>query len=279
MLAITPSKINWRLFVYTRQNLLIALGLVGTAILIVMLAIWPQITSISETQTKLTKAKKELLRVTAKLNELEAVKISAEFSQTDKVNQVLPSKKPLIEFMTGLNSIAAITQVGVTDLKISPGQIATDSSQLKLSNRKIGQNSYDSLDLILTVSGELTNIQRFLSLIEQMSPITTITAIDLNREIRSGFAAATTATTYSDLKSSSNATDQVITTANLSLQVYYFSQQISASLTTALPQITARERTIFQTIQGFTLPQIEAQSQVTGGGNQTLFQIDKIMTQ
>ncbi|HCC84788.1 MAG TPA: hypothetical protein DEP87_03845, partial [Candidatus Pacebacteria bacterium] len=146
MLAITPSKINWRLFVYTRQNLLIALGLVGTAILIVMLAIWPQITSISETQTKLTKAKKELLRVTAKLNELEAVKISAEFSQTDKVNQVLPSKKPLIEFMTGLNSIAAITQVGVTDLKISPGQIATDSSQLKLSNRKIGQNSYDSLD-------------------------------------------------------------------------------------------------------------------------------------
>ncbi len=256
-----PQNINWRLFVYTRKNFLISIAVILAAVLIVAFAIWPQIASITETQRKLSKEQKELQKVTIKLRELDTIKVSPEFNQTDKVNQVLPSRKPLLEFLSGLNTIAGITQVAVSDLKVNPGQIATDSSQLKTVSRKAGQANYDFLDLKLAVSGQLTDIQRFLSLIEQISPITTITQIDLNRENKPG------------------ATGVILTKAELTLRVHYFTQQITTSLTATLPQITAREKNIFKTIQDFTIPVAENPTKVTGGGNTNPFLTDIILDQ
>ncbi len=256
-----PKNINWRLFVYTRKNLLVAIAVVLSAVLILTLAIWPQIASISETRAKLSKEQKELQKVTIKLRELDTIKVSPEFSQTDKVNQVLPSKKPLLEFLAGLNTIAEVTAVAVSDLKVTPGQIATDSSQLKTAARRANQANYDYLDLKLAVSGQLESIQRFLSLIEQISPITTITQIDLNRENRP------------------SAGGVILTKAELTLRVHYFTQQVTTSLTTALTQISVREKTIFQTIQEFTIPVAENPTRVTGGGNINPFITDVILDQ
>ena len=256
-----PKTINWRLFVYTRRNLLVSLAILFAAILVIAFAIWPQITSITETRAKLAKEQKELQKVTIKLRELDTIKVSEEFNQTDKVNQVLPSRKPLLEFLSGLNTIAGITQVAVSDLKVNPGQIATDSSQLKTATRKTGQANYDFLDLKLAVSGQLHDIQRFLSLIEQISPITTITQIDLNRDKKSG------------------ASGVILTKAELTLRVHYFTQQITTSLTTTLPQITSREKNIFKTIQDFTIPVAENPTKVTGGGNANPFLTDVILDQ
>lgn len=256
-----PKTINWRLFVYTRKNLLVAGAVIIAAILVVVFAIWPQITSIADTRTKLAKEQKELQKVTIKLRELDTIKVSEEFNQTDKVNQVLPSRKPLLEFLSGLNTIAGSTQVAVSDLKVNPGQIATDSSQLRTTARKAGQASYDFLDLKLAVSGQLGDIQRFLSLIEQISPITTITQIDLNRDKKSGDG------------------NVILTKAELTLRVHYFTQQITTSLTATLPQITTREKTIFKTIQEFTIPVAENPTKVTGGGNANPFLTDAILDQ
>lgn len=256
-----PKTINWRLFVYTRMQLLFAIAIAVAGLLIVAFAIWPQITSIAETRSKLAKEQKELQKVTIKLRELDTIKVSEEFNQTDKVNQVLPSRKPLLEFLSGLNNIAGVTQVAVSDLKVNPGQIATDSSQLKSAARKSNQAGYDFLDLKLAVSGELENIQRFLTLIEQISPITTITQIDLNRDRKT------------------NASGLILTKAELTLRVHYFTQQVTTSLTTTLPQITTREKTIFKTIQEFTIPVAENPTKVTGGGNSNPFLTDAILDQ
>jgi Tfp pilus assembly protein PilO len=245
---INQKQFNWRLFVYTRMNLLLGIGVIIAGVMILALATWPQISSILETQTKIAKEKKELQKVSVKLQELDAIKISPEFKDTDTVNGVLPSKKPLLEFMTSLNSIASLTNVVISDLKISPGQIATASSELKTASRRTNKNSYDALDLNLAVSGQLNDIQRFLSLIEQISPITTITKIDLNREVKV------------------NDGGSIKTKADLDLRVHYFTQQITTSLTTTLPQITQRERTIFKTIY-VTLPVSDSPTKIEGGKN------------
>ena len=231
-----PKKqLNWRLFVYTRMNLLFGIGAIIAGLMIVAFATLPQINSITETQAKIAKEKKELQKVSVKLRELDAIKIAPEFQDTVTVNKVLPSKKPLLEFMSGLNAIAATSNVIISDLKINPGQIATTSGELKSSLKKDSKTSYDALDLNLAVSGELNNIQRFLSLIEQISPITTIIKIDLNQDNKIG------------------QTGLVKTKADLGLRIHYFTQQITSSLSTSLPEITIREKTIFKTILDFTI--------------------------
>ncbi len=221
-----------------------------------MFAILPQITSITETRAKLTTQQKEVKAINLKLQELEANRLSPEFSQVDTVNQVLPTKKPLLELMTSLNAISGLTQVTISDLKINPGQIATDSSQLRTSTVP-NKNGYDSLELNLAVSGQLANIQRFLSLIEQVSPITTITKINLNR-------------------SSKVASGSAATKADLTLSVHYFTQEVKSSLMAPLPKITQREKEIFQTIQKFTIPVSDTTNQVEGGGNTNPFPVDAI---
>jgi len=256
-MANPKKQLNWRLFIYTRMNLLLGIGTIIAAIMILSLATWPQISSIMDTKAKVTKEKKELQKVSVKLQELEVIKVSPEFQDTVTINKVLPSKKPLLEFMSGLNSIASATNVIISDLKVNPGQIATDSSELKSTARK-SKTSYDALDLNLAISGDLNSIQRFLSLIEQISPITTITKIDLNRESK---------TTISG---------ESLTKADLGLRIHYFTQQITSSLTATLPQITAREKAVFKTISEFTIPVSDSPTQIEGGGNTNPFLTDQI---
>jgi Tfp pilus assembly protein PilO len=258
MPTLTTKTFNWRLFVYTRKNLLVGIGAILAGLLIVAFAIWPQISSLIETQTKLKKEQAELKKVTIKLQELDQIKVSPEFSQVDTVNQVLPSRKPLLELMTGLNSISGATGVAISDLKIAPGQIATDSSELTASSKK-NPKDYAFLDLSVVISGELNNIQRFLSLIEQISPITTITKINLSREHKMAASGA------------------VLTKAELDLRVYYFTQQITFSLTAPLPKTSAKELEIFKTIQSFTIPEADTTDKVEGGGNLNPFPASDIV--
>lgn len=253
------SELSWRLFVYTRKELLFAVGVFMAAFLVVVLAIMPQISAIQTTNTKLTKETAELEKFTSKYKELEQIKLSPEFAQSEKIDSILPSKKPLLELMSAINAVASSSQVAVTELKINPGEIATSSAQLKQVFRQ-NPTAYDSIDLSLKVYGQLNNIQQFLVMIEQISPITTITKITLNQ-------------------STNKQSGVIVTTAQLTLQTNYFTQQIKTSLATGLPKISAREKEIFATIQGFTIPEPEEQTEVTGGGQADPFAIEKLPTE
>lgn len=257
-MANKKSDLSWRLFVYTRKELLFAIGIFFGAFLMVVLAILPQINTIQTTNAKLAKEKTELDKYTSKYKELEQIKLSPEFGQSEKIDSILPSKKPLLELMSAINAVAASSQVAITELKISPGEIATTSAQLKQAYRQ-NPAAYDEIELSLKVYGQLNNIQQFMVMIEQISPITTITKITLNQ-------------------STNQQSGVVITTAQLSLQTNYFTQQIKTSLTAGLPKISNREKEIFATIQGFTIPEPEEQTEVTGGGQADPFAVEKLPT-
>lgn len=249
------KDLYWRLFVYTRKQLLLGIGVFMASFLVVILAIIPQINTIGKTNAKLAKEQGELDKVTNKYKELEQVKLSPEFAQADKIDAILPSKKPLLELMNGLNTVAGLTQVAVGELTISPGEIATSSAQLKVSQTA---KAYDHIELEITVTGQLANIQQFMVMIEQISPITTITKIALNQTNKGKTDASV-----------------VLTTARLSLSTSYFTQQIKTTLTSALPKISEREKEIFETIQSFTIPEADAQTEVQGGGETDPFNIER----
>lgn len=252
------NDLYWRLFVYTRKQFLLALGIFGATFLVVALAIIPQISAINKSNANIAKQQTELDKFSAKYKELEQVKLSPEFAQADKIDLILPSKKPLLELMNAVNTVAAISQVAVTDLQVSPGEIATSSAQLKQLNRKQSV-TYDAIELTITVTGQLANIQQFMTMIEQISPITTITKISLNQSNR--------------VKTDPSL---VLTVARLSLVTNYFTQQIKTTLTSALPKISEREKEIFETMQSFTIPEAENPTEVQGGGQTDPFAVEKL---
>ncbi|MFH2118483.1 MAG: GspMb/PilO family protein, partial [Candidatus Paceibacterota bacterium] len=190
-----------------------------------------------------------------KAQELEQLKFSPEFAQAEQINRVLPSHKPLLELLNNLNSVAGETKVSITDFEISPGEIASDSTQAKeAGSSKKSNTDYDRLDLDLTIVGPLPQVRMFMDLIEKVSPLTTITNLTIDRKVN-------------------NSQIEDATRADLSLSAYYYTKPISSTLSSALPIISEEEKRVFQAILEFSPTQIEGQTTIISGNNNDLFGI------
>lgn len=224
----------------------------GAAIL--FFAAYPQIGEITANYRKLQKENSYLDKLTKKAVELEQVKTMPEFMQAEKVSEVLPSHKPLLEVLTQLNQAAQTNQVIISELKVSPGEIATDSTQI--DNKSKSGKTYNILDLELVAVGQLENVEKFMSTIEKFSPITTITDLSLSRSIiaRSG---------------------AVQTKAELKISSHFFTQSISTTIENPLPKIGQKEGETFLKIQEYTPPEIEKQTEIMGG-EEGFFDVGKI---
>jgi len=175
------------------------------------------------------------------------------FAQAEAVNEVLPSHKPVLELLTSLNGAAAGSGVVVTDFVLSPGEIATDSTKVQVNTRK-SKGKYDVLKLELNVTGPLKQVEEFMTLIERISPITSITDITLSRN-----------NTIKDGES------EISAKADLSLSTYFFTQPINAAIEAPLPQIGTKEQEVFLTIKEFTPSNLIKQTEIQGGGQTDFF--------
>lgn len=249
---------NWRLFVATRRYLALTIAFSAATLAILFLAIYPQIGTLTATQRKLKSEQAVVEKLRRKSIELEQIKTLPEFAQADVVNEVLPSHKPVLELLTSLNNAAVTSQVVISDFTISPGEIATDSTKAQIKTKKSSGN-FDVLKLDLSVSGPLGNVEKFMTLIERISPITTITNLSLSRRI-----------------AGSEEAEEVEAKADLSLSTYFFTQSIKAAIESPLPQIGTKEQNIFQTVQEFLPSNLESQTEVQGGGQTDFFGIEKL---
>jgi len=240
----------------TRKSLVraVAFGFTSVVLLILM---YFQITGISETRKKMETTQKKIDQLDKKTAELQALKFTPEYAQAQKMSDVLPSHKPLLELLNNLNSVASETNVSITDFKINPGEIITEAdTEAKTTTKKKSLTEYDQLTLELSITGRLDQVKEFMNLIERVSPITTITNLTIDRK----------AVNIND--------NQQLTRADLTLNTYYYTKSVSATLSSALPNITQEEKDIFQDILDFTPPEIESQKEIIGGNNTDLFGID-----
>lgn len=255
----TFSSTSLRNIWLTRRSLIQAIGIGLTGLIVLILGI-QQGTGSIEIYNKIQTEQKKLDQFNKKIQELELVKVSEEFSQAREVDEVLPSHKPILELLNNLNSVANKTEVSIIEFEVRPGEIATDSTQVKevvgrpTTNREQAK-SYDKIDLALKVEGELNNVQSFMDLIERVAPFTTINNLSLSRKTIAGGQLAKN------------------TQAELSLSTYFYTQSISATISAPLPQITDRERNIFQTILDFTPSDLEQQTTIIGSDQTDLFGI------
>lgn len=252
------NKFNWRLFIFTRKYIIYSSLLFISGVAILVFAAYPQIDTINQLNARLKTEKNRIEKLKRKSIELEQVKTIPEFAQSDLVDKVLPSHKPVLELLTSLNSIASLTQVAISDFTLSPGEISTDSTQVQTTSKS--SSSYGILVLELSATGPLSNVERFMTMIERITPFTTITSLSLSRQ--SGV---------------SGNLENVNAKADLSLETFFFTQPIRTTIESPLPIISASEQNVFTTIKEFTPSDLEKQTEIKPGSKEDFFGIDKLL--
>lgn len=239
---------NFKLIWNTRQELVLAVLLFIFAFVIASGSIVSQIKALKKVSDELKKTQAELTKFQKKADELEKIAFDSEMQKMGEIEDVLPSHKPLLELLNNLNSVAMETQVMINNFSLAPGDIATDSTKVAKTSR---QKKYDQLELQFAVSGTLASVQNFMTLIEQVTPISTITSIALSRQI--------------------NDDSMAETTANLTLKTFYFTQPITTTITEPLPVVSAENTLILAELKKLIPNNLPAQEAVIKNDRGNLF--------
>lgn len=248
-------------YFYNTRRFLVWTGFLGLlSVGIILLSIVPQINSTNKLYNEMLKENKRLAQLRVKVSQLDDASNSTILVNSDKINSTLPSKKPLLELLSGLNGIGNKTQVSFNDISLTPGEISTKSAESAATKKKkesnIAAKKYEVLDLDVTVTGKIQNINQFLKEVELLAPFTNVTAMALNEKT----------TNNQDLSFS-----DTVFEAKLTITTYFFNRAITATIDSSLPQLTAAQQSVINGIQNFTYTTVEAQSEIRGGGLENLF--------
>lgn len=256
------NQFNYKTFLVNRKSLATAIGLGVVAAMLVFFAIIPQFQEVVELYSQLNNEKPKLAKLQKKIVELDNIQFSPEFSQKEIVDAALPSKKPLLELLTSLNTIAEADRVSITEFTLSPGLIATSEAEIQADAKKsANKDGVDSIDLEMTVVGTFDDVGKFMLDLEKISPFTTIVQLGLSsRESGDDFTAAA-----SDMQ------------AKIFTKSYFFTQSVAASVEAPLPALKEREQEVLKELAKFSNIDLPEQLEITGGGLEDLFGVDPLL--
>jgi Tfp pilus assembly protein PilO len=280
-MKIDLQHINLKALMTNRRYLLMAGTIVALTILMIIGAIVPQILGSLETYTQIQQQAQKLQALQTKAQALDQIR---DLQQEDrsKVDQALPSEKPLLQLITAINTVAQQAQVSVSEVQLSPGKISTSSAGANAGTSSLAASSSaqsrtasvvaaatsktsipgaEKLTVGLKVSGSLAQINQFIQDIEKVAPITDVTSIQLSTGSRS----------TSVIASSESASPASSFQAKLQLSTYFFTQSIAATIEAPLPKVGAREQDLLANLNSFIFPVFQKQQQLQGGGLQDLF--------
>lgn len=272
-LTLDLKKTDFQTLFAARKYIFLAGGIAVVAVGMLLFGVIGQVGGISDlvTANKTEQVTNQALQT--KVKALQQVSYTTEFAKSAQINLALPSAKPLLQLITGVNNVAQQANVSLSDVTTSPGKLASQSG--KIITTTTG-NSSSILDTVSTVHGvniltiglkahgSLTEINTFLDLIEKITPITQVTKLSLN-------VAAPNAPAVSTSSTSAAVVDQSQFDADLELSSYYFSQAITVSVDSPLPTIGAKDETFLTNLSNFQFPDYQSQQQIQGGGSTDLF--------
>lgn len=251
---------NLKYFYNTRRFLVWAGFLSLLSIGLVVFSLVPQSQSALGLYGDMLKEGKRLVQLRLKLAQLDDAANTAIMINTDKINAVLPSKKPLLELLTGLNNIGGTSSVIFSDISLTPGKISTDSAEVETNIRQRSRTQvnrkYESLDLEVTVTGPISNVNQFLKEVEMLAPFTNVTALTLNEK-----------TGPSGIEGGADSSYE----AKVTITTYFFNRPLTATIDAAIPELSTAQQQTINDIQGFTYTTIQAQDEIRGGGLENLF--------
>lgn len=266
-MKIEKSDLNLKSILTNRPYLIWSILSGIVLILIVFVGLIPQAQQIMDLRDEMQLAERQLSTLRTKASDLENIEARQAYQTKDSVNQILPSYKPLLELLAGLNSVALQNRVSFTDFSLSPGEIssasasflntvAADIRQRSKSGRTASQG-YESMPVELEIEGQFQDVQQFFLDVEKSAPLMTITSLSLNIKGEEMI----------------KPTDKV--QAELVLQNYYYTQSVSAALEKPLPLVGAAEERVIQEIENYSYPSASVQEQIISGGFEDIFGLSR----
>ncbi|HQM15868.1 MAG TPA: hypothetical protein PLM16_01525 [Candidatus Woesebacteria bacterium] len=262
----SQQETSLKILINSRRQLIVAILLIWGTVGLLFFALKPQIENIFKLNQQLNHQKDQFQRVTRKLNELKLIQVSDQFREKEKVDEVLPSHKPVLELMANLYQAVTQTQVTIEEFVFHPGEIASPSADLSLlakpttGGKKDGpvgsSRKFQTLKLELTVSGKNENVNRFLDYIEKIAPFTSIIELNLH-------------TSQKMQKGSLVELSQ----AELILNSYYYTQVITTNIDDSLPSVGEKELRAFNTIQQFLPSDFVQPTEIQSANIEDLFGI------
>jgi len=255
------KPLNIEMIITNRRQMVIAVLLGVVSFGLILFAIVPQFREFLSLKSELDNETPRLVKLKQKLVELENIQFTPEFAQSEIVNDALPSKKPLLELLSSLSSIAAASSVQIKDFDLNPGIIASDTAELQAYYAKeLSKDGIDTLDVSMNVVGSFENIQVFLINLEKISPFTTITTLSLNSQVRGD-----------DFDQQER--DML---AKLTTKSHFFTQTVSAAIEAPLPILSTKEQDVLKELASFSSSDLPEQLEIKGGGLEDLFGVDPI---
>lgn len=247
------QSLNLRYLWSTRRYLVLSVGLFTLTALMAIFALYRQIQTNFDVYGNLKKGRAQIQKLEKKNAQLSQLESSELLQASDQINLSLPSQKPVTPLLLGLNAVSRTAGVTLDSVALSPGEVSTDSGQI--AQKKSGK--FDSLDLELTVSGTLDQINVFLREIERFAPFSTVSNLELSKKSR-------------DDTNSAFEADLIITT-------YYFSQTVKVTTDSlASVTLTAGQQEALASIKSFLFPQYQQPTNIQGGGLEDLFGIEEL---
>ena len=240
---------------------MLAIGAALVSFGLFFFAVVDQVRTTIELYGELQSEGPKLERLKKKVAELEQITFTPEFAQAAIVDNALPSRKPLLELLTSLNTIAVANNVRVEDFSLSPGLVASNAAETVLANKSSGSNATtDVLESSISVLGTYADVSKFLIDVEKIVPFTTIYTMQLeSRAVGDDF--------------NQEETDML---ARLKLKSHFFTQAVSAAVEAPLPVLSTKEQNVLAELSKFSNFDLPEQLQVTGGGLQDLFGVSPL---
>lgn len=263
-LTLDIKKTDLQTLFTTRKYMIFAIAMVVIGVLILLFGVFAQIGGLVEL-INATNAEKETERsLQNKATALQQVNYMDEFSKSNNVSMALPSEKPLLQLITGVNNVAQETGVTLFDLVSAPGKLATESATT--STNAVAQSVVDTatdipgvnvLTIGMKANGTLAQINAFLDSIEKITPITQATKLKLS----------VLPVTASD----NPAPGEEKYEAELELSTYYYSQSISVTVDAPLPVLGEKETAFLNNLESYQFLDYQKQQEIQGGGATDLF--------
>lgn len=259
-IEIMGKTLNARYITHTRRYALFAVGLVLLSLFLLFVIIIPQGQAALDRYEDLQRQEAQLAQLQLKVQQLQALPESDLFANSERINQLLPSRKPLLELLSAMNEVAAATGVEYSDISLNPGRVATPGADLteresasdtqgKTRSSRGPANGVEALNIVLKVTGDLENINQFLSQVESVAPMTTVTQLTLAER------AATRSNTESFFE------------AELEVESYFFNQIISSSVAAPIPSLSVTQQIILNEITKYRYPEVKSRNVIQGGVN------------
>ncbi len=252
------DEINIRVLIRTRKHLIFTAMSGLVMILLIWFVIWPQSMQLWQTYGDVRDAREDLADLERRDSTIAQLNTERILIESEQINQTLPTGKPLQRLLSTLDQVIDESAVELTEISASPGIISSQSGEATDGNsRRIAEN-YDTLDLNIVIAGQLREINRFLSSMESVAPVTNATELTLSDRDQAATELSTLAKDFQ---------------AEVTLTTYFYSGDVEeVTLRTTLPRITGDEIATLNEIQDLEFYPFQQQTDIRAGNVQDLFE-------